>query len=546
MSQNENDKHFDAAREKFLGLSLESTRKSYYPQLKKELDSAIGNERKLQLLIDNIPARVCYVDREERYVLVNSQYEKGFGLTRNQVLGEKIKTIAGGEHYRRVQQYIRDALAGEHVTYEIAINDFEGETKWIEVSYVPDVSPQGEVDGFYMLGIDRTEKKQREEEKEKLEHQLSEVQKIKAIGTLAGGIAHDFNNLLMAVQGRTSLMAEELEQNHPLFEHVEAIEEHIESAANLTRQLLGFARGGKYEVKAIDINRLLAEGASMFGRTHKEISIHKSISSSPLVVEADCTQLEQVFLNMYVNAWQAMEDGGNLFLESGALVLDPILCRANDLKEGIYVKIVIADDGAGMSSLDCDRVFDPFFTTKEKQRGTGLGLASAYGIIKNHGGLITVKSTQGAGTSFSIYLPLSEKPVEVEPEKKTELIKGKGTILLVDDEEMILNVGRAMLERLGYRVLTAQGGVDAVEVVSGRGGEIDLVILDLIMPVLDGGLTFDRIMAIQPGMSVLLSSGYSLEGQAQDIIDKGCNGFIQKPFSMAALSQAIDQVLDRS
>jgi len=546
MPQKEHDKHFEAARAKFLGLSLESTRKSYYPQLKKQLDSATHNERRLQLLIDSLPARISYVDRDERYILVNSQYEKAFEQSRNQLVGQKKEKILGTHHYERAQNYIKSALAGERVTYEVTFSDSRGNTRWLDVSYVPDISPQGEVNGFYVLGIDITEKKLGEEEKAKLEHQLSEIQKIKAIGTLAGGIAHDFNNLLMGIQGRVALMAEEMAGNSHFFEHVDAIEEYIKSASQLTGQLLGFARGGKYEVKPLDINSLLAEGASMFGRTHKEITIHRNFSTRPLVVDADRTQLEQVFLNMYLNGWQAMKEGGSLLLESRRLVLDPVLCKAYDVKGGMYARVTISDDGLGIGPEDCQRVFDPFFTTKEKQRGTGLGLASAYGVVKNHGGIITVESTLGVGTSFSVYLPLSEKPVEVEAVGEIETIRGRGTVLLVDDEDIITKVGKAMLESLGYDVLTVHSGADAVEIVSERGAEIDLVILDLIMPGMDGGVTFDKITALHPEMTVLLSSGYSLEGQAQEIIDKGCDGFIQKPFSMSKLSRAIDRVLSKS
>ncbi len=392
---------------------------------------------------------------------------------------------------------------------------------------------------------DITERKRAEEEKENLQSQLQQVQKIEAIGTFAGGIAHDFNNLLMGIQGRASLMSVELNPSHPHIEHLNAIEEYIQSAANLTKQLLGFARGGKYEVKAIDMNELVRNSASMFGRTKKEIKIHTKLQYHPTpVVEADRRQIEQVLLNMYVNAWQAMPAGGELYLETKIVQLDDEYCKPHQIEPGRYVKVSVTDTGIGMDETTRQRVFDPFFTTKEKGRGTGLGLASAYGITKNHGGMITVYSEIGRGTTFNIYLPVSDKEEYRESPVAGKLIKGSENILLVDDEEMIIDVGRSMLEKLGYRVVVARGGQEALDAVSNMGEEIDLVILDMIMPGIDGGKTFDRIREIQSLMPVLLSSGYAISGQADEIMRRGCNGFIQKPFNIFELSQLVRKLLD--
>jgi PAS domain S-box-containing protein len=377
------------------------------------------------------------------------------------------------------------------------------------------------------------------------EARLQQAQKFEAIGTLAGGIAHDFNNLLMGIQGRASLLSMDLETAHPNWEHIHAIEEYVRSAANLTKQLLGFARGGKYEVSAVDINKLVLDSSAMFGRTKKEIQIHTKCQRQPIVVEADKGQLEQVLLNMYVNAWQAMPPvGGELYLETKIVTLDEAYCRPHQARPGCYVKVSITDTGAGMDEATRLQIFDPFFTTKEKSRGTGLGLASAYGIIKNHGGMITVYSEIRHGTTFNIYLPVSEKKTHRKIPKEAGFIKGSGTILLVDDEEMILDVGQAMLERLGYRVVVCRGGQKAVMAITDMGAEIDLVILDLIMPGMDGGTAFDRIREIQPGMPVLLSSGYAINDQAHKIIARGCNGFIQKPYNISELSNKVRSVMD--
>jgi len=376
---------------------------------------------------------------------------------------------------------------------------------------------------------------------------LQQIQKFEAIGTLAGGIAHDFNNLLMGIQGRISLISLDLDGSHPHREQIQAIEEYIRSATSLTQQLLGFARGGKYEVKPIDINDLVCGSSAMFGRTKKEIRIHTKCQGSPLVVEADRSQIEQVLLNMYINAWQAMPpNGGELYLETKIVTVDDVFCKTHQTMPGRYVMVSITDTGAGMNEAVRLRIFDPFFTTKEKSRGTGLGLASAYGIIKNHGGMITVYSEVGHGTTFNIYLPVSDRESHREIPMVEGLLKGSATILLVDDEELIIDVGKAMLERLGYRVVVCTGGQEAVEVITNIGDEIDLVILDMIMPGMDGGAIFDCIRQIQPRMPVLLSSGYAINGDADKIMRRGCNGFIQKPYNISELSQKIRKVLDES
>ncbi|MCP3954183.1 MAG: response regulator [Desulfobacterales bacterium] len=380
----------------------------------------------------------------------------------------------------------------------------------------------------------------------RMEAQLQQTQKFKAIGTLAGGIAHDFNNLLMGIQGRTSLMSMDLEPTHSHCEHINAIEDYIQSATELTRQLLGLARGGKYEVKPIELNTLIEHSATMFGRTKKEIQIHLKMCRPPPVVAVDQNQIEQVFLNLFVNAWQAMPDGGELYLESKQVVLDKESAGQYQLESGLYAQVTVMDTGVGMNQSTRRQVFDPFFTTKEKSRGTGLGLASAYGIVKNHDGIITVDSEVRKGTTFNIYLPLSSEKVRCEVPLEGTLIKGSETVLLVDDEEMILEVGKAMLEKLGYQVLVANGGKQALEKVQAEDGIIDLAIIDLIMPGMEGGQVFDRIREVLPRMPVMLSSGYAINGKAEKIMQRGCNGFIQKPFNISKLSKKIRQILDET
>ncbi len=381
-------------------------------------------------------------------------------------------------------------------------------------------------------------------EQKKLEAQLQQVEKLEAIGTLAGGIAHDFNNLLMAIQGRASLAMMDKDVSHPDFEHFEGIERHVESAVALTRQLLGFARGGKYEVKATNLNELIKKQNEMFGRTRKEIAIYGTYEKEIWHVEVDRGQIEQVLLNLYVNAWQAMPGGGDLHVGTENVVLGEEYVKPFVVEPGEYVKISVRDTGVGMDKGIREKIFDPFFTTKEIGRGTGLGLSSAYGIIKNHGGFIDVFSEKGNGSIFNIYLPSSEKEIIDEKKHTGETLMGSETVLFVDDETMIVEVARDLLERLGYKTLVAGSGREAVAVYGANRERIDVVILDMIMPDMGGGETYNRIKEMNPVAKVLLSSGYSINGTASEIMNRGCNGFIQKPFKIRELSKKLREILD--
>jgi two-component system, cell cycle sensor histidine kinase and response regulator CckA len=258
----------------------------------------------------------------------------------------------------------------------------------------------------------------------------------------------------------------------------------------------------------------------------------------------DRGQMEQVFMNLFVNAWQAMPGGGEIYLETENVLLEDARAVSCAVRPGKYVKISVTDSGTGMDEKTRERIFDPFFTTKGMGRGTGLGLATVYGIIKGHGGAIHVYSEPGHGTTFSIYLPASKREVIREKGEAGTVARGTETILLVDDEKMVLEVSREMLESLGYRVYAAGSGQEALAVYMEKRKEIALVLLDMIMPGISGGETFDRLRAIDPAIRVLLSSGYSINGEARHILDRGCNGFLQKPFHLEQLSRKVRETLD--
>lgn len=398
------------------------------------------------------------------------------------------------------------------------------------------------------------------EDKKNIEFKLLQSRKMEALGTLAGGIAHDFNNLLMGIQGNASLMLLSMDSSHPHYEKLKRIEEQVKNGAELTRQLMGFARGGKYDVRPADLNELVKKTAISFGHNKDEIKILRRYQRDIWTVEVDHGQIEQVMLSLYDNAWQAMPGGGTLYLETENVVLDKNYCKLFNVKPGNYVKFSVTDTGIGMDEATRQKIFEPFFTTKKMGRGKGLGLASVYGIIKNHGGLLHVYSEKGHGTTFNSYLPVSENVISAEDAlADDDVIRGNQTILLVDDEKMIIEVGVEILESLGYKVLSANGGKEAIEIIrraymaksKEQKGKVrtinsipDLVILDLMMPDMGGGETYDKIKEIDPNIQVLLSSGYSINGQATEILKRGCNGFIQKPFGITAISQKIREILD--
>ena len=380
-------------------------------------------------------------------------------------------------------------------------------------------------------------------EQEQLQEQLQKAERMQAIGTLAGGIAHDFNNLLMGIQGRTSLMLMDTEEFQPHFEQLKGIEDHVKRAVDLTNQLLGFARGGKYQVAPVDLNNLIHKNSSMFARTKKELSIKTNFQKNIWSVEVDSSQIDQVLLNLYVNAWQAMPGGGRLHIQTKNCNLNKKFVKPFHVSPGKYVEISVTDSGIGMDDDIRKRIFDPFFTTKERSRGTGLGLASAYGIIKNHDGIIMVQSEKGKGTTFSIYLPASDKVVSEDPIPASAQLSGTGTILLVDDEEMILEVGKAMLQKLGYHILTAPNGQVALDIFRQNPAEINLIILDMIMPEMSGAHTYERLKEIDPLVKVIFCSGYSMDGTANDILRKSADGFIQKPFDIDKLSLKVREAI---
>jgi PAS domain S-box-containing protein len=499
------------------------------------------SEEKYRTILESIEDGYYEVDLAGHFVFFNDSLCDIYGYPREELMGMNIRRLTDAETAETgnsvFNQVYGTGKAEKGFSWP-AIRK-EGAKRSVEASVSLRRNSEGEPIGFRGIVRDISEK-------QRLEARLQHAQRMESIGTLAGGIAHNFNNLLMGILGYSSLMLMETESDHPNYNRLKNIEKQVLSGSKLTSQLLGYAREGSYEVRPINLNRLVKETSDTFAMTRKDITVHHDFYGDLNGIRADQGQIEQVLLNLYINAADAMPGGGDLFLKSRNVTHKDMTEEAYEMKPGEYVLLSVRDTGAGMKQGVRERIFEPFFTTKGLAGGTGLGLASAYGIIKAHGGYINVYSEEGHGATFNIYLPASHKATAEARGLPEDMIKGRGTVLLVDDEQIILEAAEQMLQYLGYDVLLAENGQEAVDLYRKNRDRIDMVLLDMVMPVMGGGETFDRIKEINPKGKVLLSSGYSMEGEAKEILKRGCDAFIQKPFNLDQLSRKMREVLGKN
>jgi PAS domain S-box-containing protein len=507
----------------------------YARRMTKEL---LGRNQHLETILESMNEGIIEV-YTGRVVYANSAAVKLFGIPLENLLSARPDELFDPSVKNRIGKLMH--RQGEETPVVIGLTrPLELDGRQIVIRSFP---VKAESDTTILLTTDVTDQRN-------LEYQLQHVRRMDAIGNLAGGIAHNFNNLLMGIQGNVSILIQDKTAGDPSYDELAGIERCIDSGANLTRQLLSFAKGGRYSLNLVDLNDLVEKSASMFARTRKEIHVVQHLAEEPIMGELDSAQIELALMDLYVNAWHAMAGGGTLSVSTSAVDLDEAFVKPFHLVPGSYSKIDVADTGAGMDEKTIERIFEPFYTTRPMGEGTGLGLASVFGIIKRHQGMITVDSHVGQGSTFSIYLPAArilEKPKQRDTLRVISsgkpLEKGSGTILVVDDEDYILNADKAMLNELGYEVLLANGGKEAIRVFDENKDRIKLMILDLIMPDLGGDVVYDRIKTVRPDIPVILSSGYSIEGQAESILKKGCDGFIQKPYNLNQLAQKIKEIL---
>jgi PAS domain S-box-containing protein len=505
------------------------------------------SELKYRQTLESIEEGYIELDLKGNFRFVNQAVSHITGYSYDELMAlnyrDYIRPEMAHKIFKVFNKVYKSGQPARFVAVEVIANNQQPITCELSISALQD-DEQGVI-GFRAVMRDVTARMMAEKERKQLEARLLHAQKMESIGNLAGGIAHNFNNMLMGISGNVALMQYDLESDHPNHVRMANIEKIVMSASQMTRQLLGYARGGKYEVKVLDLNELVEETSLTFAMTRKEISLTRHLSQDLKPVEADCNQIEQVLWNLFVNAADAMPDGGTLTIDTHNILSTEKTVWEKPLKPGNYVYLGVKDSGVGMDDTLKQHLFEPFFTTKEAGKGTGLGLASVYGIIKSHNGYILVDSAPGDGTRFRIYLPMSDKTVATEKNIRSGLVMGNEVILLIDDEEMVADVCSQLLQEIGYRVFVARSGAEGLEMFASHRNVIDLVIIDMIMPGMNGGETFDKLREMEPKVKVLLSSGYSLDRQAEKIMARGCNGFIQKPFGIAELSRKIRLTLDR-
>jgi len=484
------------------------------------------------------------------FSFVNNTFETLFGYTHEMINGKSFYDYVAPADHKKAKWFLNDRRTGESKRASTGTElrmkcseDAPCEKEYVDVEIKKNFAslnpnPQSDENNKELCIVARNISFRKE-----FEEQLIQAQKMEAIGTLAGGIAHDFNNLLMSIQGYTSLMLFGIDNDHPHYNKLASIEKHVKSGSNLTSQLLNFARGGMYNVNSENINSIIKDTVNLFYTTKKDINIHYDLEKDLWPVEVDSGQIEQVLLNLFVNAQHAMPGGGDLYIASENVFLDKKRADDIDRKSGKYIKLTVRDTGTGIKKEIIKKIFDPFFTTKKRCDGTGLGLASAYGIIKNHKGSIQVSSSSGKGTTFTIHLYSSFKKPEAKYLEKPEIVKRYETILIIDDERRVLDVTRDVLSEIGYTVLIADSGKAGIQTYMENSEVIDLIILDMVMPGINGSETFEYIKKINPDARILLSSGYSQNGDIGRLLKKGCCGFLQKPYNMDQISKKIHTIL---
>jgi two-component system, cell cycle sensor histidine kinase and response regulator CckA len=499
------------------------------------------SEERFKSFSENAPVIIFALDDNGIISYVNRAWQNTLGHPLREVGGKKFADFVAPEDRDTCAETFAHLINGQRSTAEVNVRlpQQDGSMRLFSISVTTNSDAEGRMIGILGLAKDVTTER-------RLQKQLAQSQKMKAVGTLAGGVAHDFNNLLMGIQANISLMRLETAPNSPQAEKLNRIEDQIHSGATLTRQLLGYARKGKYRVADLDMTPLIKDALHVVQRANKDITVHCRTSTNPAHIKADKCQIELVLLNLFLNAADAMPEGGELSVETRVLSTAELPHNWPKMSPGPHLALTITDTGMGMDESTQSRIFEPFFTTKERGQGTGLGLASVYGMVQNHNGHIQVSSKPGKGTVFTLFFPalssVNQPICAVTPPPAIE--KNNAKILLVEDEVLILKYCAEMIQSLGYQVVTADSGYGAVELFKTQMDHIDLVILDMIMPGMDGWQTYQRLKQIDPRIKVIVTSGYADDSRIDAILSQGRNGNLKKPYARSNLEKAIAAILN--
>jgi len=503
----------------------------------------IESEELFRLISENAADIISLVDSKGQRLYTSPAYQKVLGYTSEELHSTSSFEQIHPDDRAQVEEAAKEAFrGGPGRRIEYRMRHKNGSWLSLESTANPIRNSGGEVERLVVVNRDISGRK-------RLEEQFQQAQKMEAIGRLSGGIAHDFNNLLGVIIGYAEILQEGLRSDHPLRHSANEILAAGRRAASLTRQLLAFSRQQVLEPRVLDLNVVVLNMESMLRRLiGEDVELSSRLDGDLGVVKADPSQIEQVIMNLAVNARDAMPDGGKLIIETSNMEMDQVFVSRYPypVLPGLYVRLTVTDTGVGMDAATRARIFEPFFTTKEKGQGTGLGLSMAYGVVKQSGGYIDVYSEPGLGTTFKIYLPRVDEamtPFKGETELAGSL-RGHETVLLVEDEASLRALTRNLLELVGYKVLDAENGADALDRSQAHNGAIDLLLTDVVMPGINGRTLADQLIQLRPQIEVIYMSGYTGQSVgARGILDAGSN-FLQKPFTRDELARKVREVLD--
>ncbi len=503
------------------------------------------SEDKYRGIIESIQEGYFETDLEGHITFCNQALLDIAGYTREDLIGATFRKLAPPRTARAMRsifgRVFKSGQDAKATHYEVFHKN--GHTLIIEFAAALVKDQRGQPLGFRGVLRDVSEQVKAAEKERRLQAQLQQAQKMEALGTLAGGLAHGFNNVLMAIQGNLSLISMNLEPDHPMQKHLDRINQSAEKGGRLAREILSFAKVGKFVVMETNLNRILKSTSRMFLRSNSRLRVSEIYQDDLWPTRVDRVQIGQVLLGIYMQAAEAMPNGGDLYLQSENVHLDESYTMPFGNPAGRYIKISVTDSGAGLNEEAKRRIFEPFFSPYRPLRFEALGLAATYGIIKSHGGLINVYSEKGHGTTFNIYLPIARQEI-ADKEVNIKINGGTETILMVDDDSTASQVGRDILERWGYRVMTAENGAEAVDIYTDYKDDVHLIVLDVILPDLNSDQVYRQLRKINPNVLVLLSSGYNVNRQITSLLNQGCVGFVQKPFQSQSLSSKVRAALD--
>jgi PAS domain S-box-containing protein len=513
---------------------------------RKQAETALQeSEERFRALTEHSIDTIIRFDHQHRYLYVNPIVERGTGIAPEAFIGKTNREMGFPEDQCMLWT---DAIEKVFQTGKVNRIEFKLPTgMWLDWLLAPEFDALGKVSAVVTAARDITERKKAEADRERIEAELRQAQKMEAVGLLAGGVAHDFNNMLNVILGYAEIALSSLNARDPLYQHLLEIKKAGLRSADLTRQLLAFSRKQIVEPRVLHLNEVIANQQQMLARLiGEDIEIDFAPAGDLWTIRVDPVQIDQILANLAVNARDAIAGVGTVSVETANVVLDETYIRNHVyVTPGEYVMLAFSDTGAGMDADTLKRIFEPFFSTKDKAKGTGLGLSTVYGIVKQNKGYIHAYSEPGMGTTFKIYFPRFQGKAAA-PAEKTEAASGTGTetVLIVEDEQQVLSLAREVLKRYGYQVLTASTPGEACQLVEKHEGQIHLLLTDVVMPAMNGKELQTRIQKIKPGLKTLFMSGYTANVIAQrGVLEEGVE-FIQKPFSVASLAQKVRQVLD--